>query len=422
MVSRRSLLWGLGSAAAAVSWARPREHAGGHDAYFAALNASLRKHGIDRPVLLIDLDRLDRNIDRVVASAAKGGGRNYRVVVKSLPSTGLVDYISARAGTRSAMVFHRPFAEVVARSRPDADLLFGKPMPVSAAATFYERRHGAFDPGRQLQWLIDSEARLAQYLELARARGLKLRVNLEIDVGLHRGGFAEPAALAGALRTISSHPGVLEFSGFMGYDGHVMGLPGFLAEGEMTQVKVRYAAFVDVLRGHYPQLSQRVLTFNGAGSPTFRHHEVGSPLNDISVGSALVKPSHYDLSGLADFEPAVFIAAPVLKRQASTGVPTLEWLADAQTAWDRNCADILFIYGGNWLAEPESPAGVRHADIYGSSNQEGYYAAAGVELAVDDFLFMRPTQSEAVLLQFGDLVAIRGGVIEQRWPVLAAGA
>jgi D-serine deaminase-like pyridoxal phosphate-dependent protein len=40
---------------------------------------------------------------------------------------------------------------------------------------------------------------------------------------------------------------------------------------------------------------------------------------------------------------------------------------------------------------------------------------------VDDFLFLRPVQSEAVLLQFGDLVAIRGERIEQRWPVLAAG-
>jgi D-serine deaminase-like pyridoxal phosphate-dependent protein len=88
------------------------------------------------------------------------------------------------------------------------------------------------------------------------------------------------------------------------------------------------------------------------------------------------------------------------------------------TIWDRNTADRLFIYGGNWLADPISPAGVERAGLYASSNQEGYHAAKGVRLAVDDFLFLRPTQSEAVLLQFGDLVAIRGERIEQRWPVL----
>ncbi len=41
-----------------------------------------------------------------------------------------------------------------------------------------------------------------------------------------------------------------------------------------------------------------------------------------------------------------------------------------------------------------------------------------VELEVDDFIFLRPTQSEAVLLQFGDLVVIRGDEIVDRWPVL----
>jgi D-serine deaminase-like pyridoxal phosphate-dependent protein len=333
----------------------------------------------------------------------------------------LVDYIATRAGTNSGMVFHRPFIQEMARLRPQSDLLLGKPMPVAAVTTFYDRHQGQFDPSRQLQWLVDSPARLAQYLELAQGRRLRLRVNLEIDVGLHRGGFADQAALAGALATIAAHPEQLDFSGFMGYDAHIMGLPGLLASGEIPKVKTRYAAFVDTLRRQFPQLAQGPLTFNGAGSPTFRNYETDSPLNDISVGTALLKPSHYDLPILDDFEPSAFIATPVIKRGASMGVPTLEWLRGPLGLWDRNTADMLFTYGGNWLAEPVSPAGVQRAGIYASSNQEGYYAARDVQLAVDDFFFLRPTQSEAVLLQFGDLVGVRGGRIEQRWPVLQVG-
>jgi D-serine deaminase-like pyridoxal phosphate-dependent protein len=299
--------------------------------------------------------------------------------------------------------------------------LLGKPMPVAAVASFYAQHQGGFDPSRQLQWLMDTPERLAQYLALAQAQQLRLRVNLEIDVGLHRGGFADPQTAATALNTIASHPQHLAFSGFMGYDAHLMGLPGFLADGEIPKVKTRYAAFVDALHRGFPQLTNTALSFNGAGSPTFRHHEVDSPLNDVSVGSALLKPSHYDLPVLADFDPAAFIATPILKRHASTGLPTQEWLAGPLAAWDRNKADTLFAYGGNWLAQVESPAGVQPVGIYSSSNQEGYYAAHGVALAVDDFLFLRPQQSEAVLLQFGDLVAVRGDRIEQRWPVLQAG-
>ncbi|MDR3438757.1 alanine racemase [Telmatospirillum sp.] len=421
MISRRILLAGGAAAAIAVALARPREFSGGHSAYFANLNTMLHNEGIDRPVLLIDLDRLDRNIDRLVASARTGTPRNYRIAVKSVPTPGLVDYIASRAATNSGMVFDRPFLEDMARLRPRSDLLLGKPMPVAAAATFYDHVPGAFDPSRQLQWLIDSDARLAQYLELAQDRRLRMRINLEIDVGLHRGGYADPAALAGALQTIADHPELLIFSGFMGYDGHLLGLPGFLADGEASKVKQRYGAFVDVLRRRFPQFAGTPLTFNGAGSPSFRYHESGSPLNDISVGSALLKPAHYDLPLIADFEPSAFIATPVLKRGASNGIPTMEWLGGPMVTWDRNTTDMLFTYGGNWLAEPLSPTGVRPAGLYTSSNQEGYYAAKGVALAVDDFLFLRPTQSEAVLLQFGDLLGVRGSTVEQRWPVLTVG-
>ena len=36
----------------------------------------------------------------------------------------------------------------------------------------------------------------------------------------------------------------------------------------------------------------------------------------------------------------------------------------------------------------------------------------------DDYVFFRPRQSEAVLLEFGDLLAIRSNGTETLWPVL----
>ena len=46
-------------------------------------------------------------------------------------------------------------------------------------------------------------------------------------------------------------------------------------------------------------------------------------------------------------------------------------------------------------------------------------ASDRVNLAVGDFVFLRPRQSEALFLQFGDLLGIRNGAISERWPVLA---
>ena len=421
MVSRRSFLLGGAALATTVVIAKPDDKGGAYDEYFAQLNRTLRANAIDHPVLVIDLDRLDRNIDRVIQSAAIAPAKTYRVVVKSVPSPQLVDYIAERANSQALMCFHRPFIEAMAKLRPKADILIGKPMPVSAARHFYANHQGPFDPATQLQWLIDTEARLAQYLAMAKELGIKLRINLELDVGLRRGGFGSPEALQGVLTSISVNPEHLQFAGFMGYDAHLMGLPGFLAQRELPQVKARYAACKDYLAKQFPQLMNDQLCFNGAGSPTFRYYEGDPLINDISAGSCLMKPTHYDLPILDEYEPSAFIASPVLKRLQGGRVPALGWAAPLIRAWDPNQAQIYFAYSGNWLAETDSPAGLQPNGIYISSNQQGYNASNSVTIGIDDFIFLRPTQSEAVLLQFGDLVAVRGEQIVARWPVLPVG-
>ncbi|MBE9539732.1 MAG: alanine racemase [Proteobacteria bacterium] len=421
MFTRRKLLLATGGLAAVAAIARPSDKGGAHNDYFAGVNKTLRAAGIDTPVLIIDLDRLDRNVDRVMQSVASDPAKTYRVVAKSIPSPELVDYVAQRADTKALMVFHRPFLQAMARLNPQADILMGKPMPVAAVRTFYASPVGDFDPERQLQWLIDTTDRLNQYLELAKSHGIKMRVNLELDVGLHRGGFIAGEELAQALAIIEANPQQLEFSGFMGYDAHMMGLPQFLADKELPKVKAKYAACVQQLKEGFPDLVRADTCFNGAGSPTLRYYEGDTVVNDLSAGSCLMKPTHYDLPILEDFEPSAFIASPVLKHLQGSRLPALEWTGPLLRGWDQNQTQMFFCYSGNWLAENESPPGLSPHFAYVSSNQQGYSGSDSVELQVDDFIFLRPTQSEAVLLQFGDLVLIRGDQIVDRWPVLPVG-
>ena len=421
MFTRRKLLLATGGLAAAAAIARPSDKGGAHNDYFAGINKTLRDQGIDTPVLVIDLDRLDRNIDRVTQSVASDPAKTYRVVAKSIPSPELVDYVARRANTQSLMVFHRPFLQAMASLNPQADILMGKPMPVAAARTFYDSAVGDFDPERKLQWLIDTTDRLNQYLELAQSNGLKMRVNLELDVGLHRGGFVAGDELARALAIIEANTQQLEFSGFMGYDAHMMGLPNFLADKELPKVKAKYAACVRQLKDGFSDLVTADTCFNGAGSPTFRYYEGDTVVNDLSAGSCLMKPTHYDLPILEDFEPSAFIASPVLKHLQGARLPALEWTGPLLRGWNQNQTQMFFCYSGNWLAENESPPGLSPHFAYVSSNQQGYSGSESVELQVDDFIFLRPTQSEAVLLQFGDLVLMRGDQIVDRWPVLPVG-
>jgi D-serine deaminase-like pyridoxal phosphate-dependent protein len=392
----------------------------GHDDYFSRINELLKTEGPGHPVMVVDLDVLDRNLDAVVSHLPDGCA--YRVVAKSLPSIPLIRHVFDRAKTHRAMVFHRPYLNLIARELPETEVLMGKPFPVSAVRRFYEELDSgaAFDPSRQLQWLVDTEHRLLQYRALAREIGVRMRINVEIDVGFHRGGLTDPAMLAALLDAMAEDPEHLLFSGFMGYDPHVAhaGKVKMSVKKAHARAVARYRAFVDFLKAKYPAQFRDELTFNGAGSPTYQLYENEPILNDICVGSALVKPSDFDLATLADHAPAMFIATPVLKKLPGVTIPFLECFSPLFRKFNRSRGVTIFIYGGYWKADPVSPPGLIYNSLFGrSSNQEMLNGPADLKIEVDDYVFLRPFQSEFVMLHFGDLVILREGGIADRWPV-----
>jgi len=86
-------------------------------------------------------------------------------------------------------------------------------------------------------------------------------------------------------------------------------------------------------------------------------------------------------------------------------------------------AKTVYTFGGNWMAKPVWPDGLVANDKYGrSSNQQMLTGPASLTIRADEFVFFRPTQSEAVFLQFGDIAVIDNGQVVDRWPVFPASA
>jgi len=48
-----------------------------------------------------------------------------------------------------------------------------------------------------------------------------------------------------------------------------------------------------------------------------------------------------------------------------------------------------------------------------------YNGSKSISLKQDDWIFMRPTQSEFVFLQFGDIALYENGEIKNLWPVFS---
>ncbi|WP_168378469.1 MULTISPECIES: alanine racemase [Acinetobacter] len=366
------------------------------DAYFQQLNTLLKQNGTGMPQLIVDVDALNHNL--VITQQQIPHSLHPRLVVKSLACMALLQHCATQLKTQRFMLFHFAHLKTLFESMPQADVLFGKPMPIQALKHADKAVLQATQS--QVQWLIDSEQRLAQYLKFAEQHQLCLRINIEIDVGLHRGGLKTIDELKAILDVIVQHPQHLKFSGLMGYDAHVAKIPRLIQSAEQTyqQSQKSYQQFKAYVQQRYPTLCDEHTCWNGGGSPSFSFHYQQSVCNEVSFGSMLLKPADFELKNLQAFQSALWLATPVLKVLPRTELPQLEWLS----RWAKSQA--VFIYGGYWRGDYVYPQGSQPHALYGrSSNQELVQIPQTSSIDIDDYIFLRPAQSEMIIPQFAQL-------------------
>ena len=377
-------------------------------AFFQQLNQDLRHSAFGLPRLILDEDQLKRNIQHAEQQLHKNKHLKPRLVVKSLASLQLLQTVATHFQTQRFMVFHLPQILPILESFSSADVLMGKPMPASTVEYFY-LRFTSWNTSN-IQWLVDTPQRLIAYLDIARRYAVRLQINIEIDVGLHRGGISSAQELVALLKIIEAHPEQLKFSGLMGYDAHVTKLPSIIKKADVAYAESQqiYQHFIEIIQAQFPQLWHEELCLNGGGSPSFNFHVKQSVCNDLSFGSMLLKPSDFDSTHLEALKPALWIASPVLKVLENTelpGMPLLNKLPHKDKA--------LFIYGGYWMADYVYPKGAHPHLLYGrSSNQELVNVSKTTQIDVDDYVFLRPTQSEAIIPQFSQLYCYKNNVFE----------
>jgi D-serine deaminase-like pyridoxal phosphate-dependent protein len=381
------------------------------DPYFTKMSEALRAGGFSSPRLVVDRDRLAHNIAAI--KARLGAGLNLRIADKSLPCLPLMAMVREAFATELFMTFHPPVSATVAAAFPAADLLCGKPMPVAAARRALE---GARGSESRIVWLIDTNERLAAYAALAEELGVDLRICFEVDVGLHRGGYADPGALAEALSLLRSHPR-LKCEGIMGYEAHISKMPAFL--GGPAKALAKTAKLFRQFAGCLDPSQRRIVNIGGSSTALLYDGNVGA--NEVTIGSAFVLPSDFDVASLGALKPAAFIATPILKtiNAQMPGFDRRTWILQKLGLFPRRAC---FVYGGKWMAEPAHPRGMKTNSLFGySTNQQFMALPDDCEAKPDDFAFFRPTQSEFVLQQFGPIVVFANGAIVEEWPVLTVG-
>ena len=269
---------------------------------------------VDTPALVVDLDAMERNLQRM-ADYAKAHGVKLRPHAKMHKSAAL-GLRQMQAGAVGLCVQKTSEAEALAVAGvPDIYISNEVVAPPKLKRVAALARTLAARGGR-LAIAVDS---LAGIEHLAQAFGTGenlIDVYIELDVGQKRCGVAEPADVPPLARAIAAHP-ALRLGGLQAYNGHAQHLRSVAerrAALDEVIARVREARRLVEAEG----LSLPLVT--GAGSGTFGLEAASGVFGELQAGSYLFMDADY-ARNQADpaqpaFEHALFVKTLVMSTSA----------------------------------------------------------------------------------------------------------
>ena len=223
------------------------------------------------PAAVVDLDRMEANLDRMAAYAAEHGLR-LRPHTKTHKSPELA---SAQLERGAAGVTVATLHEAEVMGTVAGDVLLAHPPVGRPKLERLLRLPAELD----VTVALDSEAALAGVEEACRAAGRRIGVLVEVDLGMHRVGVAGPAEAVRLARATRDRRFV-DYRGILFYPGHVRE-----PVAEQGPALKRLQDDLDVLLNALEDGGVRAETVSGGSTPTaFSSHTV-SGVTEIRPGT-----------------------------------------------------------------------------------------------------------------------------------------
>ncbi len=400
---------------------------------FNTWNQELREKASGREVALVDLDAIDHNLQRV--GNQLGSRIALRFVAKSLPNIKLLEYMMVTACTNRVMAFSEGMVrDLLCWFGSDVDILLGRPATAAAAArtfaTLDAHPSSGPNPAGGVRWLVDTQERLTEYRDLADQRGSTINIAVEIDVGIRRGGALNDDELLAMLSIIDSSS-LLQFAGFMGYEGHVPFAPaGASPEGEFAAVQRRYADFVRAGSEAFPSLFEGSPLYNSGGSRTYERYtdDLETPVNEVAMGSAFTFPSNFSNLPDQELRPATFFGSPVQKRTDPAEIPFAPGFLPSMAETDPSLEVSFHMVGGGFPGAYVFPEGLVENPVLAGDggvvnllpNQGQWLGSREVPLDIGDFIFYYPMEGDGIRW-LNRLEVFRNGTRIDQWSTFEPG-
>ncbi len=354
---------------------------------------------LETPAPIVDLDRMERNLDRAAAYAARHG-LALRPHIKTHKSPRIAAELVRRGAVGVTCATPRE-AEVM--SDVADDILLAYP-PVGAARA----RRLVSLPGRaRVTVALDSATAIEHLAAAARPVGRSIGVYVELDLGMHRVGVPSVEEAIELARLVRRTP-PLDYAGIAFYPGHIREP---VAEQDAKLEEVRRALQEAV--GAMTRAGVRPLVVSGGSTPTaWRTHELAA-VTEFRPGTYVYNDRTTAEIGACAWDDC---ALTVLATVVSTAVPGQAVIDAGSKALGR---EPLRAEGDGFGAVMEHPE-VRVARM---SEEHGVLDLAGTAWrpAVGEQVRIIPNHV-CVVVHLNDVVyGVRGDLVETSWPVAARG-
>ena len=363
------------------------------------------RRDLNTPVLVIELDALERNIDRMAAFAA-GKGLKLRPHAKTHKSPEIARRQIA-AGAVGACCAKLGEAEALADGGVLAGLHITSPV-VSAPAI--ERLVALNQRVDGLMCVVDHPDNVrAIGAAAAAAGGRPLRLVIDVDPGAHRTGVASPEAAVAVLEAIREQPALI-YAGVQYYCGKQQHIATF---AERSAVMAELATLVRGVIAALTEVGGAPEIVTGGGTGTHRIDAELDLFTELQVGSYVFMDGEYlacDLTGDGKgppFETSLMVDARVV----SANTPGMVTIAAGIKAFATDAG------------LPELLTGAPAGTTYGFMGDEhgALRAAEGALPALGEMVSLAAPHCDPTVNLYDIYHVVQGDTLRALWPVAGRG-
>ncbi len=359
---------------------------------------------INTPALVLDLEALERNIDRM-AGAMKAFGRNLRPHAKSHKSTRIAR-MQIEAGALGVCCATLDEAEVMAATGLTGIMI------TSPITTHTKLRRLMELVARAPDTMIvaDNADNVAALSLAAKTAGVTLAVLVDIELGFGRTGVTTIEGVAALTRQVIAARN-LKFAGLQAYGGHLQ----HLSEYGTRLRKTREAN--DFVSGAVERLHANgiaVPLISGGGTGTHAIDGRAGPFTEIQAGSYVLMDAEYNAIAYDEahktwpFEVSLFVQTAVISNNIA-GTITV----DAGTK-------ALALNGPKPVVNTASLLGSTY-EFSGDEHGRITLAAGSERPKIGDRLELVVSHCDPTVAQYDAYHCVRGDILADIWPIDARG-